>query len=434
MASSEDHQFSPQSVQSPPLRVDTSGNSGQLSTITEGVSPAQPSSAVLTPPVPGDSRSERSASPEWILNQHVPGSRLQETAEREVTITNGHVQASPSSKPSDGSWVRLSQRRLHDRIRRHLQKPRSFNIKKLGLHVDVSPAPSVPGRRTPRALIVNADGRLEEEYNVPPTSEANPERRVSVTTGTSTPVRTNAVSVHSIGAVQQPTSAHPDPLIGRTPTTQEKNERIRARRREATLKRQAELISRCECQSECQCRVDSVRSNAASLGPEPSNRSIQVPAHPLGHLLNGSSESSGSRSSNGTNRGAYLFGVGSHLHASGHVHSGSDGWANGLMEGPQVFSDRLSQTSTVYVRSNGSSASISSRRPPSLRRSSTTPASLARRSADGFRFDFIEHVRSPDSAESHSHQQAPSRRREGRDSHDSDNESLSAGPDDNGSE
>ncbi|KAI4225385.1 MAG: hypothetical protein L6R36_003965, partial [Xanthoria steineri] len=216
---------------------------------------------------------------------------------------------------------------------------------------------------------------------------ASAEPRATRTSGLSTPVRSNPLSVHSAEASQPSASAHPDPLIGRTWTLPEKHERIRALRREATLKRQAELISRCECQSECQCRSGSVRSNAASVGPAPSERSIQVPDHPLQRVLggwDGSSTSGGS--SSGTNGGTFLVGIGGHL-ASGPV---ADGWSNQGREQQQMVSDRISQASTV----NGSSVSLSSRRPGSLRRSSTTPASMPRRSVEEYRPDLLEVTRS----------------------------------------
>ncbi|KAL8679004.1 MAG: hypothetical protein Q9186_004688 [Xanthomendoza sp. 1 TL-2023] len=446
VASGEEDQSVPLPVQSAPLRVDTSGLSGQLSTIAEGVSPAQQSSAVVTPPKSEDARSDRSISHERLRSQQALRDLEHETAERNITDTipslgsyghpisrlasrsdappahgMGHAQTSTSSKPSGGFWVRLSQQRLHDRFRRHLQKPRSFNIKKLGLHVDVSPT---PGRPSPLTASASSSGRIEKRNDTSPTSDANAKRATGRTTGILNPVGSTPVQTVSSEPVPQPTSAHPDPLIGRTPTLQEKHDRIRAQRREATLKQQVESISRCECRSQCQCRGGSVESNAASLGPDPSDRSIQVPVHPLRHLLSDSSESSGSRSSNGMNRGAFLVGIGSHLRPEQHVNFVADEWAMPVMEGQQVASDRLSQTSTAYVRSDGSSISLTSRGPASLRRSSTTPASLPRRSAEGFRPEVIDVVQNreiPDADPCPASQLT-----EPGDDHDSDTESLSS--------
>ncbi|KAL8773372.1 MAG: hypothetical protein Q9209_001766 [Squamulea sp. 1 TL-2023] len=391
--SGQDDQALPAPAQSPPLRVDTSGTSGQLSTIAEGVSPAQPSSAVLTPVVSGDLRSERSLSHEWIPNPRILSDQEHGKSERAQPETNAPIQTENLSKPSGGFWIRQSQRRLRERIRQHLRKPRSFNISRLGLHVDVSPTPAAPCRPLPfttNAYPAAAHDALNEP---PPTSMAFIEPRPDLTSVQLTPVRSHSVSTHSGESPQQPSTAHPDPLIGRTLTLSEKHERIRALRREATLKRQAEFISRCECQSQCHCRNGSAQSNAASLGPEPSERSFQVPVHHLHRLFSeagGSSTSGGS--SSGVPEGSFLAGVGSHLHPEQDVIL-TDRWTNQAMENHPIYNDRLSQASTVCFRSNGSSVSLSSRGPASLRRSSTTPASVPRRSTDGLRPDLVEVLR-----------------------------------------
>ncbi|KAL8730236.1 MAG: hypothetical protein Q9166_004213 [cf. Caloplaca sp. 2 TL-2023] len=413
-ASDQDHQ----PVQLPPLRVDTSGNSGQLSTITEGVSPAQQSTTAPTPPVSGDQRSERTVSHESVPNHQILGDREHESSEHQIIDTKGIAQVDAPSKPSHSFWISHSHRSFWDRIRKYLRKPRSFNINKLGVHVDVSPTPSAPGRSSPLAANSHPPGPPEETIDLPPNTTAIAEPRASITSGTSTPVRSKSVFAHPAERVQHPASAHPDPLIGRTLPLHDKHERIRARRREATLKRHAELISKCECQIECQCRNRSVQSNDASLGPEPSERSIQVPVHHLHRLLSASDDSSINRSSSGISQGSYLVGVGSHLHPQQHVTFTTD------VENQQVSSDRLSQTSTVYVRSNGSSVSLSSRGSASLRRSSTTPASLPRRSAEGFRPDLLAVAQNHDIPELY--QGAASQATEPSQNRDSDAESLSS--------
>ncbi|KAL8805979.1 MAG: hypothetical protein Q9182_001636 [Xanthomendoza sp. 2 TL-2023] len=421
VASGDDHTSVSSPVQSPPLRVDTSGLSGALSTIAEGGSPAQQSSAVLTPPKSGDARSDRSIPHEWVHRQHAPSDLEHETLERNITdtvpsagsygnpisqIASGSdappadgmagAQPSTSAESSTGFWARLSQRRLHDRLRRHVQKRRSFNIRRLGLHVDVSPTPSAPGRPPLLAASASSSCPNKKTNNTSPTNDANAKPAAGPTTGVMTPVRSTPVHILSTASVQQPASAHPDPLIGRTPTLQQKYDRISARRREATLKWQVESASKCECRSQCQCRGGSVESNAASVGPDPSDRSILVPAYSLGHLLSNSSESSGSRSSSGVDRSSFYVGIGSHLRSEPLVNLTDDARVVPVMEGQQVASDRLSQTSTAYVRSNGSSISLTSRGPASLRRSSTTPASLPRRSAEGFRPEVMEVVQNRD--------------------------------------
>ncbi|KAI4269578.1 MAG: hypothetical protein LQ337_007200 [Flavoplaca oasis] len=361
-ASAQACQSSPVPLQSPPLRVDTSGNSGHLSTIAEGVSPAQQSSAVVTPAI--------SETHEWVATQHVQRDREPGMSEQGAAEINAPVQTDHLSKQSGRFWVGRPQRKLREKIRQHLQKPRSFDISRLGLHVDLSPTPSTPGR-LPLPVA-----------SVQPTSARRTHNE---------PVQSNGVSLESAEISQQPGTARPDPLIGRTLTLPEKRERIGALRREATLKRRAELISRCECQSECQCRNGSVQSNAASLGPDSPERSIQVPVHPLQRLLGETSESSTSGgSSSGVNGESILAGVGSHLHPDGLL---PDRWINMTPDSQNYFSDRMSQASTVYVRSNGSSGSLTSRRPASLGRSSTAPAPIARGSADGSRPDTRQFIR-----------------------------------------
>ncbi|KAL8999876.1 MAG: hypothetical protein Q9169_001417 [Polycauliona sp. 2 TL-2023] len=374
-------------VQSPPLRVDTLGNSAPLSTIAEGISPVPQSSAVLTPAVSGDLRSMRSTSREWVQRD-----KELEVLGNKTPIANASVPTGSSSKAPGGPWIRQSQHRFREKIRRHLRKPRSFNISRLGLHVDVSPTPSAPGLSPLPVASTQLQSIPDPGYGYPIASIASTEPRANLTSSVPSPVRSNPVSLHSAEPAQQP-AARPDPLIGRTLTSSERRERIRAFRREATLKRQAELMSRCECQSECQCRHGSVPSNAASVGPDSSERSIQVPMHHL-HRLFGETEGSGTSegSSRGANTESLLVGIGSHLTPE-QVDGLPDQWTNVASDNRDVPSDRISQASTVYVRSNGSTVSLSSRRPASLGRSSTTPASIPRRSAEGLRPDVREVLR-----------------------------------------
>ena len=404
VALDQDNQSIHVPVHSPPLRVDTSGTSGFLSTIAEGVSPAQQSSAMLSPAVSGDMRSERSISHESAQIQQLSGDQEHRIWEPQTSDTIGPIQRDNQSKPPGGFWIRQSQRRLRERIRRHLRKPRSFNISKLGLHVDVSPTPSAPGR----PLMTNAHpaGACDVTDDLPPASAASIEPRANLNSGLSTPVRRDPISTRSAELPQQSASAHPDPLIGRTLTLPEKQERIRALRREATLKRQAELISRCECQSECRCRNGGDQSNVASLSPEPSERSIQVPGHYLHRLLTAPSRSSISGgSSSGVHEGSFLVGVGGHLHQE-EGNLATNRWISQAAESQQFPSDRLSQVSTLYFRSNESSLSLPSRRPTSLRRWNTMPSSVPRRSAEELRPDLIEVIGNSNLPES-DHDPAP---------------------------
>ncbi|KAL8858109.1 MAG: hypothetical protein Q9178_005286 [Gyalolechia marmorata] len=399
VALDQDHQSIHVSLQSPPLRVDTSGTSGPLSTIAEGVSPAQQSSAMLSPAVSGDMRSERSISHESAQIQQLSGYQEHRIWEPRSSDTVGPIPTDDRSKPPGGFWIRQSQPRLRERIRRHLRKPRSFNISKLGLHVDVSPTPSAPAR----PLMTNAypAGACDVTDDLLPASAASTAPRANVSSGVSTPVRRDPVSIRSAELPQQSASGHPDPLIGRTLTLAEKQGRIRALRREATLKRQAELISRCECQSECRCRNGGDQSNVASLSPEPSERSIQVPGHYLHRLLTAPSRSSisGGSSSNSVQEGSYLVGVGGHLHQE-ESNLATNRRTSQAAESQQFPSDRLSQVSTLYFRSNESLLSLLSRRPASLRRWNTTPASVPRRSAEELRPDLIEVIRNSNFPES----------------------------------
>ncbi|KAI4194423.1 MAG: hypothetical protein LQ346_003695 [Caloplaca aetnensis] len=171
--------------------------------------------------------------------------------------------------------------------------------------------------------------------------------------------------------------------------TQDKKERIRARRREATLKRKAELMATCECRSECQCRSGSILSNAASFGHGDSDRSIQVPDHVLQSILNEDSGSWTSRSSSGMARGSSLTGIDGHVHFDLR-HVSLDNPQNLVLEDRHSFDDRLSQASTVYVRSNESSISLGSRRRSPLRRSNTTPGFPTRHNTYAFRPGVLE--------------------------------------------
>ncbi|KAL8750014.1 MAG: hypothetical protein Q9184_006585 [Pyrenodesmia sp. 2 TL-2023] len=193
---------------------------------------------------------------------------------------------------------------------------------------------------------------------------------------------------------QAPVGGHPDPLIGRSATQQNKKERVLARRREATLKRKAEMIATCECKSECQCRSGSVHSNAASYGQGGSDRSIQVPEHVLQHVLNESSGSWTSQSSSSLAIGSSLTGIDGHVHFD--VRNASlDDPENPVLETRSSFDDRLSQASTACIRSNGSSISLVSRRASPLRRSNTAPGFPMRHNAHALRPSVHEALQNP---------------------------------------
>ncbi|KAI4122976.1 MAG: hypothetical protein LQ338_005510 [Usnochroma carphineum] len=242
------------------------------------------------------------------------------------------------------------------------------------MSIEVSP--------TAKTLSPHPAQEFNHEYRNPPLSAHDTPHSMTQISNRSSTSGGQSVLTPPAESSQAPGSGRPDRLIGRTPTQRDKDERIRVRRREATLKRKAETVARCECRSECQCRNGSVRSNAASCGPGDSDRNIQVPDHVLRNLLIDGSGSSASRSSSGVATGSGLAGVGVHFEDE---HHDMDDPTNGRLGARQSFDDRLSQASTAYVRSNGSSISLVSRRPSTLRRSNTAPGLSARRPPHVFR-------------------------------------------------
>ncbi|KAL8829072.1 MAG: hypothetical protein Q9170_006326 [Blastenia crenularia] len=372
------------------LRVDTSVNSGHLSTIAEGISPARQSSTAPISPRSGDVVSERSVSHNWDDGGAQSGGEQRHgSREHEATQLGNSPLQKGRSRPSGSFWAGASERSLRNKIRRHLSKPRNFTIHRLGLRIEMSPTPAAPA--PPPSFAPNTEqrgGRHGKLDHLPNNMLGTDSDTTAILDHLSVYER-NLPTAEPMESVQQPESGHPDRLIDRAPTQHDKQERIRARRREATLKRKAEMIARCECRSECQCRNGSFRSNAASYGPEGSERSIQIPDHHLHRLLSESTEDSTSRSSSSMVRSLDLHGIGSHVRFD-HENPPADDPTNTAIENQQFFDDRLSQASTAYVRSNGSSISLLSRRPSSLRRSNTAPGFPTRRPVDGLRPHVIE--------------------------------------------
>lgn len=367
-----------------PLRVNTSLISAQLSTIAEANSPAQQSSAALVSSSPDGLGSERSASHDRINHSQSRGGQERETTQSENTQLRSLAPQKTPTRFLGTLSASQSKRSLRSKISAHFQKSRKFTIHRLGIHIEVSLTAKIPSPHSSPTTTIRQRRSNHEDY-VPPSSAV------------ATPHSKNEDSLdggHSVLAPaeeqsQAPSSSHPDRLIGRIPTQHDKDERIRVRRRDATLKRKAEMMATCECRSECQCRNGSVYSNAASYGPGDSDRSIQIPEHVLQNLFDEGSGSSTSRSSSSMARALNLAGIDGHVHFE-HASPELDDPADTALESRPSLDERMSQASTAYVRSNGSSISLASRRPSPLRRSNTAPGFTTRRPTHGFRPGVLE--------------------------------------------
>lgn len=368
-----------------PLRVNTSLNSGQLSTIAEGNSPAQQSSAAVISSSPDGPVSGCSASQDQINNSQSIETRSLETAEHGNTGHSGLALGNTISRSPD-SLAGTQKPRLRDKISMHIRKTRRFTIHRLGINIEVSATAKPASLNSRLATGIGQRASIQGDSN--PTASAT-DTVPFPTQNFNAPSLSGDYSIPTqlAESSQAPGPGHPDRLIGRSPTRQDKEERIRARRQEATLKRKAEMIATCECRSECQCRSGSVLSNAASYGQGGSDRSIQVPEHVLQHILNESSGSWTSQSSSSMARGSSLTGI------DGHVHF--DEPENLVLENRSSFDDRLSQASTACIRSNSSSISLLSRRASPLRRSNTAPGFPTRYNAHALRPSVVEALQNP---------------------------------------
>ena len=363
--------FAGEPTHTPVLRIDTSGDSGHLSTIAEGVSPAGQSSTLLSRPNSAGPTSRGSASPRQ--GNQTPQIGLQEQ-QQQHSIYQREEAARYDSTTENAEANRTGWSNHRKRFRAtvsRLRKPRSFTIKYLGVNIKITPSslasPSEPtARPEPDQSTGQISSLLPGPWNVGQSS--------STARQDEPPVAHPAVS----DSIQRPTPAHPDPLVGRESTPQDKQERIRTKRRDATLKRRAEQISRCDCPAECHCRNDSVGSNIAIDGRGDSFTRDQVPDHPLGNLLGDNSQSSGSHSSRSQTdtRIPAFAGIGSHFNLES-TNSSTD--ESTIIESTYRLIDRSSQAST-YVRSNDSSVSLSSTRPSLQGRSNTMPAPQTRNS------------------------------------------------------
>ncbi|KAL8734612.1 MAG: hypothetical protein Q9181_003146 [Wetmoreana brouardii] len=295
VAPGQDQRVFSLSTPPPPLRVDTS----QLSTITEGISPARQSPSPGTLPNSGVSTTADSTSHNEVSNNNQSRrDQKQEIATQEVARPSKAPRTNAAKKSSPTFRPKVSQQRLRDRLRKHLRKPRKFDVHRLGLHFhfEVSRKSSASGEPSPQPSDSEQVDVHEEDTAQLPAITDDPHVETGNAPEASIVDQSTPTPADTAASLQPPESGHPDP-VGVNPHAQhEKYERIRMRRRELTLKRRAEMMSKCECPSECHCRHNSVRSDAASQGNE-SERSLHVPDHHLRNLL---SESSGG--SPGVNR------------------------------------------------------------------------------------------------------------------------------------
>ncbi|KAL8959221.1 MAG: hypothetical protein Q9193_003880 [Seirophora villosa] len=374
-------QSNPTTTLSPSLWVNTSVNSGHLSTITEGNSPARQSPAGFSSSSPLGLPSERSPSIDRIDSRPIADGVRREALEGRNTQFGDYASEHQSSAPRTTFWAGGSRQNFRNKIRSHIRKPRKFTIRPLGIKIEFSSAAA-----TSRPQILLEDLHHEDSNPSPSNLVEPPYAAASQTSNRSAIPERSTVASPVTDPLPGPRSGQPDPLIGLTPTPHEKHERLRVQRREATLKRKAEMMARCECNSECQCRHGSVRSNAASYDPGDSDRSIHVPDHVLGLVLGESSAGSTSQTSSSVARASSLAGLGVHFEEtmpeSGDV-------SNVDLAGRQSFDDQLSQASTAIPGSNGSSISLVSRRPSPIRRANTTPGPM-RRATQGYRPGVLE--------------------------------------------
>ncbi|KAL9008392.1 MAG: hypothetical protein Q9173_006476 [Seirophora scorigena] len=373
-------QSNPTTTLSPPLRVNTSVNSGHLSTITEGNSPARQSPAGFSSSSPHELPSERSPSLDRIDSRPIADGVRGEALEGRNTQLGDDAPEHQSSAPRTTFWAGGSRQNFRNKIRSHFRKPRKFTIRRLGINIEVSSAAA-----TSRPQILREDLH-HEDSNLSPSNLVEPPYAASQASNRAAIPERSSVAFPVTNPLPGPRSGQPDRLIGLSPTPHEKHERLRVQRREATLKRKAEMMAKCECHSDCQCRHGSVRSNAASYDPGDSDRSIHVLDHVLGSLLGESSAGSISQTSSSVARASSLAGLG--VHIEDRILESGDA-SNVNLAGRQSFDDRLSQASTAIPGSNRSSISLVSRRPSPMRRANTTPGPM-RRAAQGYRPGVLE--------------------------------------------
>lgn len=374
-----------------PLRVDTSVNSAHLSTIAEGISPARQSSTGLVSPRSDDPASERSVTHHWTdSTQH--GRDQAHDLKRQGAAQSNYLALENGPSRSESSF--------RNKLRRHIRKPRIFTIQRLGINIQVSHTPLAPALPPISTGAAGQRNERAEDTGHPPTSGPGTAFNTPPVSDSPSAAQGDLTNTQITESILPPEPAHPDRPIDRTSTHDDKHERIRVRRREATLKRKAGMIARCECQSDCQCRIGSFRSDAASYGPESSERSINIPEHHLHRILSESTESSTGRSSSSIVRAQAFTGIGSHVHFN-QGDRNLDDPTSVTNENQHFFDDRLSQASTAYLRSNGSSISLISRVPSSLRRSNAGPS---QRPAEALRPQVIEALQNrniPDLAPDH---------------------------------
>ena len=182
---------------------------------------------------------------------------------------------------------------------------------------------------------------------------------------------------------------HPGPIMSEEGNaTSRKQERVRAKRREATLKRQIAERPRCLCSNDCHCMKDNGALDLSSSDRRTSSINIEVPEHPLDHLLGPTPPSSESQSS-GLSAGISFAGLGTHLSPEWRP-SSSEGDSNTVAESMTTPS-RLSRRTAI----DGSTTSLQIRR-MSLGRSSSVPVIQRRDRASLYDPAFRESIPRPE--------------------------------------
>ena len=378
-------------VPPPSLRIDPAALPGQnialdtLSTISEANSPAARSRSTSEIPASSGSPRRRVTGP----TKHGPDPRVpgeESPAPRtEALESSGQTQEHKSINFKNGYGVKAwAKKRLFGRSRELRLPGVGFQVR---LQITRKPSKNTPpGFSAMTDTVVAGNTRSIVNSN---TNETVVTRNISdldqrILHAPAATLNTHGSLAPTPGAneASENRAYLPEDLQGGRTMT--KQERIQIIRRTETLKRKATEQPKCECTDGCHCLKDSQRSSFTSNDRRVFLHDVEVPPHSLGRFLAPSdTRSNESRHSHPLRGNLALAGLGSHLSTERSMSSSAEN-SSTVAESSRAPS-RLSQTTAV----NGSTASLQ-RRPASLGRSSSMPASYSRRQRTRYQ-DLLQH-------------------------------------------
>lgn len=349
---------------------------GQLSTITEANTLAGRSRSTSNLPAPEFNSQDNSRTLSTAISSEVS---VRASGRLSSPVAGGHQQPRDQSTPNSKFKYILSQGKR--RLLKGSRYIKSFRYRFRGKLPDASPSkqgcspePANPTPSPERTTEVrdtrDDDIELESSHRgqhslpVPTITNERPPLDFSsrqLQSSLPNPSEPPSEIINVEAALEESESHLPDDAR----SGEAKNNRIRARRREATLKDEAARRPVCQCRPGCPCLGNDGGSDVDSRGPSRDSSSPvpDIPNPPLPNIM--TTSGSGSQLSLGRNASLNFVGIGGHLGSAQFFPNRRTSLAehsNPGADSSQPQPSRFSQDTTVWESSNDSSISLPGRR------------------------------------------------------------------------